>query len=162
MRDARVAKPSRLLSGFAVVFGLLFVAAGVTALFAGVGAALGTSGPSGSPTELARAGNAGLAIAFGLLFTVAGSAMALFPLARRLSAGLALAALLLFVIAVNWVAFAPGERTFTRSTGLSTAASARSTTQTVTETEGRFVFGAFALGLDLLLLAGLIRIIRSR
>jgi hypothetical protein len=81
-----------------------------------------------------------------VIFTAAGFAMIFFGLRWTAAAAkLGLLSLICFVLAFNWIAFGPGDRNFTRKSNTSFGSSPRSA---VSQTEGRTVFGIFAVLMD--------------
>lgn len=95
----------------------------------------------------------------GLVFLCSGLWLLLVRIARRLAGAFGVTALLSFVLIFNWIAFGPGERHFTSKT--STTIGMR-TTQDVSETEGRIVFGIFAGAIDLLIAYSVVLSLRKR
>lgn len=84
-----------------------------------------------------------------LLFAGAGLAMILWGLGRAAwAARMAAVAALAFVLCFNWLAFGPGDRHFTRSVAVGSGVASLESSQAVSETEGRLVFGLFSLALD--------------
>ena len=95
----------------------------------------------------------------GLIFLCSGLLLLLARISRRLAGAFGVTATLSFVLLFNWIAFGPGERSFTSKT--STSIGTR-TTQDVSETEGRIVFGIFAGAMDLLIAYGMVMSLRKR
>jgi hypothetical protein len=62
-------------------------------------------------------------------------------------------------VVCNWVAFGAGERHFSSSTSIN---GAKIASHPVDERNGRIVFGVAALILDLMLVAGVVRLVRRR
>lgn len=60
-------------------------------------------------------------------------------------------AMLSFVLIFNWAAFGSGERNFTSKTNVN----GYTTSEKVSETEGRIVFGLFAGAMDLIIFYGI-------
>lgn len=130
----------------AFIFGCFFLLCGSMVL--------GLLGVTPGKTNAAQA-NGSLILISGLVFAFAGLSMIIFGLGRsHLAAKFAALALLAFVVAFNWIAFVPGERNFKRSVSTGWAETNRAQ---VSETEGRLVFGMFALLIDGLIVYGFIK-----
>jgi hypothetical protein len=152
MKRNRAGRP-RAPGILAAIFGLAFACAGLAVAVIALGYAPGLAPAAAAP---------GLAALVALVFFLAGTAMLFYRCSRRLAAGCALAALLAFIMAFNWIAFGPDELSFTRSTSLANPVGASARRDAISEGEGRMVFGAIALVMDALLLAGLYRVARAR
>ncbi len=136
----------RILAVFAVFFGLFFFAAGAFCYLSVFGLVAGTPPRS--------AGDVAFIAIVGSVFTTAGLSIMAFGLGKRSAGGkIGAASLLAFVLAFNWIAFAPGERSFVRKTSSSFTAPQKTD---VSESEGRFVFGAGALLMDLIIICGFV------
>ncbi|QIL21068.1 hypothetical protein [Thermomonas sp. HDW16] len=149
--DTDIATPKGIRF-LAVPFGLLFVAGGLLALLTVTGAI---------PGEMPRTWYAQVfSITASVTFALAGIGFVFFGFGMKKTAvTIGALALLFFVIAFNWIAFGPGERNFTRTITFNGTVS-RATA--VSEFEGRAVFGGFALLLDLMVVGGLVKGIRSK
>src|SRR3989344_3769521 len=88
---------------------------------------------------------------FGILFLTAGIGLLLARIFKKLAGFFGIIAMLSFVLIFNWVAFGPGERNFTSETNIG----GYTTSEKVSETEGRIVFSLFAGAMDLVILSGI-------
>lgn len=95
----------------------------------------------------------------GLIFLCSGLSLLLVRFSARLAGACGVTAMLSFVLMFNWIAFGPGERHFRSQTSTNVG---MKTTQEVSETEGRVVFGIFAGAMDLLIAYGMAMSLRKR
>jgi hypothetical protein len=86
-----------------------------------------------------------IASGFGIIFFALGQ--------KSVAAKAGGVALLVFVLAFNWIAFGPGERNFKQKISTSFTKTAVSS---ISEREGRIIFGAVALLLDAMVIYGFI------
>ena len=142
---------STIVRIFSVLIGSLMLAAGAVV----IAAALGAFGSDGA-NEAPRTNNPIFALIVGAVFSFAGAGVITHTFVRKFAAACGLCAMAIFVAGINWGAFGTEELKFTKRIN-SAAPALSSTGRTAIEaSEGRMVFGIVAIGLDALVLAGLI------